>query len=223
MYYVQFKFGIAKTWNNWHDLLHWFCRPLNSSTKAEGWRESVNILSKSIIYSRDMKGNWCFSSQSMTSRREIKGIHGEQFSLLSWWPTFCHLGSWTVVTSQPAVYEHFYISWYLCVPFILLLFIFLSFLFILHCIPLLLLRFVFRNPLRNWAFESTSFNPLGKENGWRWITKAGLMLPRREILLCNEPLTVTGLIQSGGDSHAGCLRAVWCCQHSFILSKTECI
>ena len=94
MYYVQFKFGIAKTWNNWHDPLHLFCRPLNSSTKAEGWRESVNILFKSIIYRRDMKGNWCFSAQSMTSSREIKGIHGEQFPLLIGWPSF--LPPWVV-------------------------------------------------------------------------------------------------------------------------------
>ena len=170
---MQFEFGTAKTCNNRYDPVHWFCRPLNSSTKAKGWRESVNILSKSIIYSRDMKGNWCFSAQSMTSSREIKGIHGEQFPLLSGWQSFCHLGSWTVVTSQPAVYEHFCISlsWCLCVPFLLLLFILLSFLFILLCIPLHLLGFVFRNPLRNWAFESPAFNPLGKENGWGWITK----------------------------------------------------
>ena len=184
-----------------------FCQSLSSI--AEIWRETD-----------------VFSSQSMTSSREIKGIHGEQFPLHSGWPSFCHLGSWTVVTSQTAVYEHFCISpsWYLCVPILLLLFILLSFMFILLCIPLLLLRFVLRNPLRNWAFEFTSSNPLEKENWWRWITKAGLMLPRREILLCNEPLTVTGLIQSVGDSHAGCLRAGMILPKLLVFySKTTCI
>ena len=139
---MQFEFGTSKTWNNRHDPLHWFYRPLNSSRKAEGWRESVNILSKSIIYRRDMKGNWCFSAQSMTSSREIKGIHGEQFPLHSGWPSFCHLGSWTVVTSQPAVYEHFCISLIMMsmcpfpspsvYPFCLSFFVSLSFYYVLY-------------------------------------------------------------------------------------------
>ena len=150
-------------------------------------------------------------------------VGGRLFATLDrgpWWPL-----NLLFMSTSVFLYHDIYVS---------LSFILLSFLFILLCIPLLL--FVFRNPLRNWAFEFTSFKSLGKENGWRWITKTGLMLPGREILLCNEPLTVTGLIQSGGDSHAGCPRAVWCCQHSFfflakqsvfsqhaVFCKTDCI
>ena len=152
-------------------------------------------------------------------------VGGRLFATLDrgpWWPL-----NLLFMSTSVFLYHDIYVS---------LSFILLSFLFILLCILLLLLRYVFRNPLRNWAFEFTSFNPLGKENGWRWITKTGLMLPGREILLCNEPLTVTGLIQSGGDSHAGCPRAVWCCQPSFfflakqsvfsqhaVFCKTDCI
>ena len=165
---MQFEYGTVKTWNNLHDPLHLFCRPLNSSTKAEGWRESVYFLSKSIIYSRDMKGNWCFSSQSMMSKRD-QGNPWRTISTAQWVAVF--LPPWIVDhgdLSTCCLWALLYIaiSWYLCVPFLLLLFILLSFLFMLLCIPLLLLRFVFRNPLRNWAFESTSFNTLGKENGW---------------------------------------------------------
>ena len=138
-------------------------------------------------------------------------VGGRLFATLDrgpWWPL-----NLLFMSTSVFLYHDIYVS---------LSFILLSFLFILLCIPLLL--FVFRNPLRNWAFEFTSFNPLGKENGWRWITKTGLMLPSREILLCNEPLTVTGLIQSVGDSHAGCLRAGMILPKLLVFySKTTCI
>ena len=118
-----------------------FCPSLSSI--AEIWRET-DVLHPSLWRVEER------SRESMGNNFHCT-VGGRLFTTLDrgpWWPL-------RLLFMSTSVYLH------LCVPFLLLLLILLSFLFILLCIPLLLLRFVFRNPLHNWAFESTSFNPLG--------------------------------------------------------------